>query len=671
MSHISVQGNPFTSTETNTLIDVAQGGASANQALSNLSSVAINAALVLGTSDAFALGSATKMWSDLFLASGAVINFNNGNVTLTHSAGVLTLGGTSTLALGSNSLTLTGSISATGARVTKGWFTDVESTNMYTVGDISLSSTFAPLTAPTFATSITGSYLTASEILGTDASKNIVSLAVATYPSLTELSYVKGVTSALQTQLGLKSPLASPTFTGTVTIPTPFTLGAVSVTTIGTQLNYFSSAGGTTGTTSTNIVFSTSPTFITPTLGVASSTSLATSAATPLLLTNGQLVNIALTSQTVGATTLTIPDFASVVDEFTFKTKSQTMSNKTFVTPALGTPASGVMTNVSGTAASLTAGNVTTNANLTGHVTSTGNAAILGAFTIAQLNTAVSDADVAILGANTFTGVQTLTSATPQLILGVNVTTLGSIKLFGNTSGDATIQSAAVAGTATVITLPAVTSTLATLAGTETLTNKTLTSPTLTTPALGTPASGTLTNATGLPAAAVLAGSFGAGAYVISTSLQAATIELGHATDTTLVRVSAGVVSIEGVNIADISSAQTITNKRIEPRVVSAASYTTDTGTSLSVATTDIFVITAQAGALLFNNPGGTAVQGQKLVIRIKDNATARALTWGIEYRAMGTALPSTTVLSKTLYLGFFYNSTDTKWDLVASAQEA
>ena len=42
-------------------------------------------------------------------------------------------------------------------------------------------------------------------------------------------------------------------------------------------------------------------------------------------------------------------------------------------------------------------------------------------------------------------------------------------------------------------------STVATLTGTQTLTNKTLTSPVLTTPTLGTPASGTLTNATGLP----------------------------------------------------------------------------------------------------------------------------------------------------------------------------
>ncbi len=63
----------------------------------------------------------------------------------------------------------------------------------------------APLTSPTFATSVTGSYLTASEILITDGSKNIVSAPVATYPSLTELTYVKGVTSAIQTQFTSKA----------------------------------------------------------------------------------------------------------------------------------------------------------------------------------------------------------------------------------------------------------------------------------------------------------------------------------------------------------------------------------------------------------------------------------------------------------------------------------
>lgn len=62
----------------------------------------------------------------------------------------------------------------------------------------------APLTAPTFATSITGSYLTASEMLITDANKKIISAPVATYPSLTELSYVKGLSSAIQSQLNAK-----------------------------------------------------------------------------------------------------------------------------------------------------------------------------------------------------------------------------------------------------------------------------------------------------------------------------------------------------------------------------------------------------------------------------------------------------------------------------------
>lgn len=73
---------------------------------------------------------------------------------------------------------------------------------------------YAGVTSPTFGTSITGSYLTASEILITNGSKNIVSAPVATYPSLTELSYVKGVTSAIQTQIGAL-PTASSTTTFT------------------------------------------------------------------------------------------------------------------------------------------------------------------------------------------------------------------------------------------------------------------------------------------------------------------------------------------------------------------------------------------------------------------------------------------------------------------------
>lgn len=71
---------------------------------------------------------------------------------------------------------------------------------------------------------------------------------------------------------------------------------------------------------------------------------------------------------------------------------TQTLSNKTLVAPALGTPASGVATNLTGTAAGLTAGTVTTNANLTGDVTSTGNATAIASGVIVNADVNASAA---------------------------------------------------------------------------------------------------------------------------------------------------------------------------------------------------------------------------------------------------------------------------------------
>ena len=55
---------------------------------------------------------------------------------------------------------------------------------------------------------------TPSEIIGTDASKNLVSLAVATYPSLAELAYLKGVSSSVQTQITARGSHAGQVWTG-------------------------------------------------------------------------------------------------------------------------------------------------------------------------------------------------------------------------------------------------------------------------------------------------------------------------------------------------------------------------------------------------------------------------------------------------------------------------
>ena len=100
------------------------------------------------------------------------------------------------------------------------------------------------------------------------------------------------------------------------------------------------------------------------------------------------------------------------------------------VTPALGTPSSGVATNLTGTAAGLTAGNVTTNANLTGHITSSGNSAVLGSFTSAQLNTAISDTIVptsnptGVTGADAVTNMMSLTQAEYDAITTPDAATL-------------------------------------------------------------------------------------------------------------------------------------------------------------------------------------------------------------------------------------------------------
>jgi hypothetical protein len=75
--------------------------------------------------------------------------------------------------------------------------------------------------------------------------------------------------------------------------------------------------------------------------------------------------------------------------------------------------------------------------------------------------------------------------------------------------------------------------------------------------------------------------------------------------------------------------------------------------------------LTAQAEALTIANPTGTPFNGQDLIVRVKDNGTARAITFGAQFRAIGTALPTTTTISKTLYICALWNAADSKWDTV------
>lgn len=112
------------------------------------------------------------------------------------------------------------------------------------------------------------------------------------------------------------------------------------------------------------------------------------------------------------------------------------------------------------------------------------------------------------------------------------------------------------------------------------------------------------------------------------------------------------------------TATQTLTNKRVTRRITSEASSATPTP---NADTTDQYQLTALAVAAEFGAPTGTPTDGQFLIIRVKDNGTARALTWNAIYRdGDDVELPTTTVLGKTMYLGFVYHNTDSKWDLVA-----
>ena len=83
---------------------------------------------------------------------------------------------------------------------------------------------------------------------------------------------------------------------------------------------------------------------------------------------------------------------------------------------------------------------------------------------------------------------------------------------------------------------------------------------------------------------------------------------------------------------------------------------------------------TALAGAITINAPtftGSAAKNGTMRTLRLKDNGTGRAITWttgssGAFRASTDLALPTTTIASKTLYMRFYWNNDDSRWDLMS-----
>lgn len=98
--------------------------------------------------------------------------------------------------------------------------------------------------------------------------------------------------------------------------------------------------------------------------------------------------------------------------------------------------------------------------------------------------------------------------------------------------------------------------------------------------------------------------------------------------------------------------------------VASAASVTPD------VSLYDQYCFTALATGLTINAPVGVPGDGTRLLFRILDNGTARALTWDATFTAVGASIPTSTTANKTVYIGCIYNAAAARWDVVSVAQQ-
>lgn len=102
------------------------------------------------------------------------------------------------------------------------------------------------------------------------------------------------------------------------------------------------------------------------------------------------------------------------------------------------------------------------------------------------------------------------------------------------------------------------------------------------------------------------------------------------------------------------------------PRVVSITSSATP---AINTDVVDLYKITALAVNITSMTSGllGAPHDGQRLLVRIKDDGTSRTIAWGSFFSSSGTAsLLTVTVPNKTHTVGFVYDSVKITWICVA-----
>lgn len=118
--------------------------------------------------------------------------------------------------------------------------------------------------------------------------------------------------------------------------------------------------------------------------------------------------------------------------------------------------------------------------------------------------------------------------------------------------------------------------------------------------------------------------------------------------------------------LSAIAGTETLTNKRVTPRVTAAADGVAVTPNADNEDITTQ-VNTQALGTLTVNAPGGTPTNGQRLMLRVK-STNAHTITWNGTYRgSLDFGLPGgLSGASKTDYFGLQWHAGDTKWDLIA-----
>ncbi len=216
---------------------------------------------------------------------------------------------------------------------------------------------------------------------------------------------------------------------------------------------------------------------------------------------------------------------------------------------------------------------------------------------------------------------------------------------FSRISGDVTIATPTLASTVAKIQGT-------TISGTTGSGNVVFsTSPTLVTPALGTPSALVGTNITGTAA------SLTAGTVTTNANLTGDVTSVGNTTTA---------VNVGGVPIVGTTTTQTLTNKRVTKRTGTTTSSATPT---INTDNVDFYSLTAQTADItsFTTNLSGTPTEAQTLWIAITGTA-ARAITWGTSFEASTVALPTTTVTTARLDVGFIWNTVTSKWRCIATA---